>query len=152
MTIRALSTTIAGAALILLGGIAFGKVNAAWAPCAQDQTTEICLRTMDAPPHIGPLQIIWLLSLGCALWAVAVSRTGARRPALAALLLVLVMNYVVEYMLWLSIYGDHWDVPPGTGYTQAAAFVLAGVLVLVGLTRQRSSAQAAAASGTRTAG
>lgn len=35
-----------------------------WSTCMGDQTTEPCLRTMDQPGHLAPLQLLWLAALG----------------------------------------------------------------------------------------
>ncbi|MBY6061196.1 hypothetical protein [Microbacterium esteraromaticum] len=47
-------------------------------------------------------------------------------------MLVLLMNNITEYALALGFVGGHHDPPPGTGYGQAVAWILAGVLVAAG--------------------
>jgi len=122
-----------GLGLIGLGILGIALTWAAWQPCAVDQTTEDCYATMGGPGHLVPLQIIWLISIGLATGAFAVGRTIVERTLSAiALGLVIVMNYLTEYALWLGFAGGHWDVPPGTGYTQSAALVVAGVVVAIG--------------------
>lgn len=118
--------------LLLVGTLGFFTTRATWSVCAGDQTTEPCLRTMDHPGHLVSLQVLWILALALCILALVVARGPAAR-VLAAIagLLVLVMNYPTEYILWLGIAGGHWDVAPGTGYTQSLAFALAGVLAAV---------------------
>jgi len=121
------------AAVLTVGG-AGGLVltRATWEPCMPDESSPSCLEVMDGPPHLSALQLFWMLAFALSLWAVGVagSRTG-RAVAWAAVALVALMNPFTEYLLWLGIAGGHWDVPPGTGYTQALGFVVAGLLVAV---------------------
>ena len=113
--------------LLVIGAVGVAVTYGAWTACAGDQTTELCLRAMDQPSHLGALQLLWLLAVGLCAAAVAGARRGtARVLAASALLLVIVMNYATEYLLWLGFAGGHWDVPPGTGYTQALAYIVAG--------------------------
>lgn len=129
MKTRAVVAWSAALGLLALGAIGVAVTYGAWTPCAGDQTTELCLRAMDQPSHLGALQLLWLLAVGLCAGAVAVARRGAARVlATSALLLVLVMNYATEYLLWLGFAGGHWDVPPGTGYTQALAYIAAAAL------------------------
>nr|WP_201469866.1 hypothetical protein [Microbacterium hydrocarbonoxydans] len=115
--------------LLLAGVMGFFTTHATWSVCSGDQTTERCLRTMDQPGHLASLQVLWIGALALCILALVVARGRAAR-ALAAVagILVLVMNYPTEYILWLGFAGGHWDVAPGTGYTQSLAFALAGVL------------------------
>lgn len=122
----------AAAGLVVVGAAGAVATHATWAVCAPDQTTELCLQTMDQPGHLVALQVLWLIALGLSVLALVVARgRSARIAAGAAGLLVLVMNYPTEYILWLGIAGGHWDIAPGTGYTQSLAFLLAGVLASI---------------------
>lgn len=121
------------AALLTVGTIGLALTQEAWLPCGDEPTGESCLRAMDQPTHLGALQSLWLLAVALCVVALVVSLRGMpRRLAASALVLVVVMNYLTEYLLWLDLAGGHWDVPPGTGYTQAAAFGVAGALIGVG--------------------
>lgn len=116
--------------LLLAGAAGFLATYATWSVCTEDQTTESCLRTMDQPGHLVSLQVLWIGALALCVLALIVARGRAARVlAAVAATIVLVMNYPTEYILWLGIAGGHWDVAPGTGYTQSLAFILAGVLV-----------------------
>jgi len=103
----------------------------AFVPCELSQTTEECLQAMDrAEFFAGPLQLLWAIALILTVAACALApRRGPRMLAIAAACLVGLMNQVMEYAIWLGVYGGHWDVPPGTGYTQSASFILAALLL-----------------------
>lgn len=119
----------AAAGLLVVGVAGAMATYATWSVCEGDQTTELCLQTMDQPGHLVALQLLWLAALGLCILALVTARgRSARIAAGAAGVLVLVMNYPTEYILWLGIAGGHWDVAPGTGSTQSLAFLLAGLL------------------------
>lgn len=121
------------AGLLTIGAIGLARTREAWSPCTDEPTGESCLRAMDQPAHLGDLQSLWLLAVALCVVALIVSLRGMpRRLAAIALALVVVMNSLTEYLLWLDLAGGHWDVPPGTGYTQAAAFGVAGALIAIG--------------------
>ncbi|MDO8382761.1 MAG: hypothetical protein Q7T17_07275 [Microbacterium sp.] len=129
MKARIVAAWSAALGLLVIGAVGVAVTYAAWTACAGDQTTELCLRAMDQPSHLGALQLLWLLAVGLCAAAVTVARRGtARLFAASALLLVIMMNYATEYLLWLGFAGGHWDVPPGTGYTQALAYIAAAAL------------------------
>ncbi|MCI1018254.1 hypothetical protein HWD99_06440 [Microbacterium sp. C5A9] len=126
----------AAGGMLLIGATGALVTADAWSSCGGDQTTEACLRAMDQPGHLVTLQLLWLGALGLCVLALFVARgRGPRVIAGIAALLVFVMSYPTEYILWLGIAGGHWDVAPGTGYTQSLAFVLAGVLLSVSARR-----------------
>ena len=137
---RTFVAAVCAVGLLTAGALGITATRAAWSPCAADQTLEPCLRAMDQPGHLATLQMLWLLCLALCVGALLASVRGRQRTlAVSALVVVLVMNALTEYLLWLEFAGGHWDVPPGTGYTQATAFVVAGMLVAVGvLLRDRS--------------
>ncbi|MGF6821130.1 hypothetical protein M2317_000016 [Microbacterium sp. ZKA21] len=119
--------------LIGLGILGLFLTWATWQACTGDPTSELCYATMGQPAHLVPLQIIWLIGIGLATGGFAVARSIVERVlCVCALALVIGMNHLTEYALWLVIVGGHWDVPPGTGYTQAAALVVAGILIAIG--------------------
>ncbi|MCR2814619.1 hypothetical protein [Microbacterium jiangjiandongii] len=129
------------AAVLTVGGAGgIFLTRAAWTPCVADGTSVPCLEAMDGPLHLSALQLFWMLAFALTLWAVGLvgAHTG-RVVAWTAVAVVAIMNQFTEYLLWLGIAGGHWDVPPGTGYTQALSFVVAGLLVAVaaGLRRRR---------------
>lgn len=130
MTVTTRVAAWTAAAGLMVAGIAGAMATyATWTLCAGDQSAELCLQTMDRPGHLVALQVLWLVALGLGVLALVAARgRSARIVAGAAALLVLVMNYPTEYILWLGIAGGHWDVAPGTGYTQSAAFLIAGLL------------------------
>lgn len=136
--VRKLIVVACAVGLLAAGALGFAVTRAAWEPCAGDQLLEPCLRAMDQPGHLAALQVLWLLCVGLCVVALFASSGGrARTFAVVALILVVVMNAVTEYVLWLGLAGGHWDVPPGTGYTQAAAFAVAGVLLAAGALLRR---------------
>ncbi|MFB7250629.1 hypothetical protein [Microbacterium sp. NPDC056234] len=119
--------------LIGLGVLGVVLTGVAWLPCAGDQTTEACYAAMGRPQHLVPLQVMWLISIGLVTGAFAIARSGFERTlGVIALVIVIGMNYLTECTLWLGFVGGHWDVPPGTGYAQTAAFVVAGLLIAFG--------------------
>lgn len=129
---------VCSAGLIVAGIIGIMATYGAWAPCMPDMTTELCLATMDSPEHLPVLGRMWMISLGLTVAASVAARGTARMFSVGAATLVLLMNPPVEYTIWLAVYDGHWDFPPGYGYTEAAAFALAGVLVFVGLIVSRA--------------
>ncbi len=137
--LRHLGSGLVAATLVALGLAGAEITRAGWVPCENTQTSDLCLATMDQPSHLVVLQGLWLgaVLLGVVALVVMKSRIG-RAFAGVALLLVLAMNYVTEYVLWIGFAGGHWDVPPGTGYTQSLAFIVAGLLVGVGTLMSRS--------------
>lgn len=151
---RRSAAMVLGLGVIGLGILGIALTWAAWQPCAVDQTTEGCYATMGRPAHLVPLQIIWLISIALVTGAFAVARSILERTlSVIALALVIVMNYLTEYALWLGFAGGHWDVPPGTGYTQSAALVVAGVVVAIGaLMPSQSDSRTDAHRGVRPAG
>lgn len=131
--VRQLIVAACAVGLLTAGVLGSAVTRTAWEPCAGDPLAEPCLRAMDQPGHLAALQMLWLLCVGLCVVALLASPGGrARTFAVAALILVVVMNAVTEYVLWLGLAGGHWDVPPGTGYTQATAFAVAGALIAVG--------------------
>ncbi len=152
-TFRIASTVLLAGVMIICGAVGLSVTHTAWSACGAGQLTDACLRVMDAPPHVATLQLLWAISVVCALVAVAHAFPGAHRAfAVGAAIVVRAMNNVAEYALWVSFSGGHWDVPPGTGYTQAGAFIIAGLLILAGFSRRRSAERAATAWAVRTAG
>jgi len=119
------------AAVLTVGGLAgIVLTRTAWGPCVPDETNVRCLEVMDGPPHLPVLQLFWVAAFALSLWAAGLAQTRTGRTlAWSATALVAIMNPFTEYLLWLGIAGGHWDVPPGTGYTQALGFVVAGLLV-----------------------
>lgn len=131
--VRKVTVAVCALGLIVAGVVGITVTRGAWEPCTGDQLLEPCLRAMDQPGQLVTLQMLWLLCLGLCVVALLASSAGrARTFVVAALILVVVMNAVTEYVLWLGLAGGHWDVPPGTGYTQATAFAVAGALIAVG--------------------
>lgn len=129
--IHAIILLLIAATLAGFGLTGILATHAAFVDCEPSQVSDACLEAMDGAPHFyALLSTLWLIAVAVAVVAAVLAPArGPRALALSALGLILLMNTVTEYALWLGIYGGHWDVPPGTGYTQSAAFVLAGVLV-----------------------
>lgn len=131
--------------LIALGVLGVLATHEAFIPCwGVEQSVPACLDAMDGPEHIVALQVYWLWALGLSVAAALLARgRGAPWVASSAVIVVLAMNSVTEYIIWLGVYGGHWDVPPGTGYSMAGAMILAGLLVTVsatlGLKKQTSA-------------
>lgn len=131
--VRNLIVAACAVSLFTAGVLGFAVTRTVWEPCADDPLVGRCLRAMDQPGHLAALQMLWLLCVGLCVVALLASSGGRPRGfAVVALILVVVMNAVTEYVLWLGLAGGHWDVPPGTGYTQATAFAVAGALIAVG--------------------
>ncbi|MGW8483861.1 hypothetical protein ACWGJP_12055 [Microbacterium sp. NPDC055903] len=132
-TLRTWSVTLSAVGLVGGGGFGIVLNVLTWMPCAEDQGSAVCLALMDRPPHLATMGAVWVVGVILALLAVVSAESGrARGSAVVALLLILTMNAMVEYALWLMLAGGHWDVPPGTGYFQACALVVAGLVILSG--------------------
>ncbi|PZU44590.1 MAG: hypothetical protein DI566_11950 [Microbacterium sp.] len=123
-------------ALIVLGVIGVIATHTQYIPCeGVEQFAPACADAMDVPEHFGVLQQFWVIALALTVVAIALARgRAARWVAVGAAGLVLVMNSVTEYLIWLAVWGGHWDVPPGTGYSMAGAMILSGLLVTVSAT------------------
>ncbi len=127
----------------------------AWVPCQTDHSSPACYTAMDRPANGGILLALWIAAMLVAAVATFFSRGTATMGAIIALGIVVLANPMTEYGIWLGIAGGHWDTPPGTGYTQSAAFALAGIVVIVAYeisrvqrrARARDAAQLAAARG-----
>lgn len=123
------------AVLLALGVVSAFATYAHFLPCWHaDWSNMACLDAMDNAAHIGILQLNWLWALALTVLALIFARGRAARVALAiAVGIILVMNYLTEYAIWLATY-DTADVAPGTGYSMAGATVVAGILVAVSAT------------------
>ncbi len=131
---RAIGLLVAAAVLIGLGIAGILATHETFVPCEISQQTDGCYDAMDGPGHFyGSLQVLWLIALATTVTACVLAPARApRQLCYLAAAVVLFMNQVTEYAIWLGVYGGHWDVPPGTGYTQSAAFLLAAFLVAMG--------------------
>lgn len=149
--INAIMLLLIAATLAAFGIAGILATHDAFVSCEPSQASDACLEAMDGAPHFsGLLSTLWLISVALAVAAAALAPSrGPRALALSALGLILLMNTVMEYALWVGIYGGHWDVPPGTGYTQSAAFVLAGVLVAMAASAALERARSLRGDGTK---
>lgn len=133
---RAFRLVLSGVLAASLGAVGIrGAIltHQAWLPCSAGSSVEACTAAMDDPEHLTALAPLWGLALALAITAALVVRTRpARALGISAAALVLIMNSVTEYALALGFVGGHHDVPPGTGYGQATAWILAGILVGTG--------------------
>ncbi|MBN7792538.1 hypothetical protein [Microbacterium esteraromaticum] len=124
---------VLAASLVAVGIRGAILTHQAWLPCAAGSSVEACAAAMDGPEHLAALASLWGLALVLTITAAFVLRTRpARVLGISATVLVLLMNSITEYALALGFVGGHHDVPPGTGYGQASAWILAGVLVGTG--------------------